>query len=335
MYKECGSACPPTCEQPTFDICAFVCVRGCQCPSGTVLDGDRCILPEDCECSLKQRTSTYNLRYPSFLHTICMTLHAHPGGKKCSIPGQVFMECGSACPPTCEQPTFDICAFVCVRGCQCPSGTVLDGDRCILPEDCECSLKQRTSTYNLRYPLFLHTICMTLHAHPGGKKCSIPGQVFMECGSACPPTCEQPTFDICALVCVRNCQCPSGTVLDGDRCILPEDCECSLKQRTSTYNLRYPSFLHTLCMTLHAHPGGKKCSIPGQVFMECGTACPPTCADPSPSCTRQCVRDCQCPSGTVLHRDHCVLPEHCEYSLKQRKYPSLLHTICFISSYSR
>ena len=32
------------------------------------------------------------------------------------------------------------------------------------------------------------------------------------------------------------------------------------------------------------------CPIEGQVFMECGTACPPTCAEPGPvPCTRHCL----------------------------------------------
>ena len=37
------------------------------------------------------------------------------------------------------------------------------------------------------------------------------------------------------------------------------------------------------------------CENPDQVYMECGTACPPTCKNPNPYCTRQCVAGCQCP----------------------------------------
>ena len=146
----------------------------------------------------------------------------------------------------------------------------------------------------------------------------------MECGTACPPTCADPNPS-CTRLCVMGCQCPSGMVLDKNRCVLPEHCEYCL-------NRGHP--LTILTFTVHSFPltpGEKECRIPGQVYMECGTACPPTCVDPNPSCTSQCVRHCQCPSGTVLHRDSCVLPEHCEYSLKQRHY-----LYCsFISSYSR
>ena len=54
-------------------------------------------------------------------------------------------------------------------------------------------------------------------------ECPIEGQVFMECGTACPPTCEPPS-PICTLQCVPECQCAGGLVLDGDRCIPREEC---------------------------------------------------------------------------------------------------------------
>ena len=56
----------------------------------------------------------------------------------CPIEGQVYMECGSACPPTCANPN-PACIALCVQGCQCPTGTVLDEDanKCIDPDDCD------------------------------------------------------------------------------------------------------------------------------------------------------------------------------------------------------
>ena len=135
----------------------------------------------------------------------------------------------------------------------------------------------------------------------------------MRCGTACPPTCADPNPGPCTRQCVIGCQCPSGTVLiHGDRCILPENCESYL-------NGGHPLTIFTSAVhSFPLIPGDKECSIPSQVFMECGTACPPTCADPNPGCTLQCVRGCQCPSGTVLQGDRCILPENCEYSVKQR-----------------
>ena len=133
----------------------------------------------------------------------------------------------------------------------------------------------------------------------------------MECGTACPPTCADPN-PRCTLQCARGCQCPHGTVLHRDSCVIPEHCEYSLKQRTFSYTFHIPY------ASFHLTPGEKKCSIPGQVYMRCGSACPPTCADPMPVCTRQCVKGCQCPGGMVLEEDGCILPENCEHSLKQR-----------------
>ncbi|KAF8383736.1 hypothetical protein PRIPAC_72878, partial [Pristionchus pacificus] len=36
-----------------------------------------------------------------------------------------------------------------------------------------------------------------------------------------------------------------------------------------------------------------------QQFTRCGTACPPTCSNPNPPCTRQCVAGCQCRRGFI------------------------------------
>jgi hypothetical protein len=75
-----------------------------------------------------------------------------------------------------------------------------------------------------------------------------------------------------------------------------------------------------LLIAVHSHfaiaqgPVPLSCAIPGQVYLQCGTACPPTCADPDPSpCTRQCVAGCQCPQGTVLDEiaQQCVSVEDC------------------------
>ena len=45
----------------------------------------------------------------------------------------------------------------------------------------------------------------------------------------------------------------------------------------------------------------------------CGSACPPTCANPNPICTLQCVPRCQCPRGKVIDKKKkkCVFPFQC------------------------
>ena len=56
---------------------------------------------------------------------------------ECTIEGQVYTTCGTACPSTCTHQPY-ICTQQCVFGCQCPFGTVLDevNNRCVKIEDC-------------------------------------------------------------------------------------------------------------------------------------------------------------------------------------------------------
>ncbi|KAH7310711.1 hypothetical protein B0I35DRAFT_439569 [Stachybotrys elegans] len=53
--------------------------------------------------------------------------------------------------------------------------------------------------------------------------------------------------------------------------------------------------------------------VPNAVWLECGTACPPTCAEPNPeNCTTQCVVGCQCVEGFVLNEvGLCVTLDQC------------------------
>ena len=65
-------------------------------------------------------------------------------------------------------------------------------------------------------------------------------------------------------------------------------------------------------------PTNATCDIDNQEFTSCGTACPPTCSNPNPICTKQCVPGCQCPRGTVLdeEQNRCVTKHHCSKTPK-------------------
>ena len=56
----------------------------------------------------------------------------------CEIRGQVFTECGTACPSVCGEEAAVFCTLQCVRGCQCPGGTMLDtlSKQCVTPDQC-------------------------------------------------------------------------------------------------------------------------------------------------------------------------------------------------------
>ncbi|KAM5343877.1 hypothetical protein ACJ41O_012414 [Fusarium nematophilum] len=46
--------------------------------------------------------------------------------KKCPGANQVYTDCGSACPPACGKPLDQACITVCVPGCFCKPGFVLN-----------------------------------------------------------------------------------------------------------------------------------------------------------------------------------------------------------------
>ena len=49
QYTECGTMCPRTCENKDKNIiCPMMCVAGCFCPSGMVLENNACIQPSQC-----------------------------------------------------------------------------------------------------------------------------------------------------------------------------------------------------------------------------------------------------------------------------------------------
>ena len=103
----CGRK-PLTCEDVLNGVqCLSVCVPGCDCPRGTVLDQStgRCVQ----DCSI-------------------------PTDPICPIQGQVFKQCVE-CPDdpfTCADPVHG-CIEICTPGCECPHGQVLDEDamRCV------------------------------------------------------------------------------------------------------------------------------------------------------------------------------------------------------------
>lgn len=50
---------------------------------------------------------------------------------------QEFTTCGSACPPSCHSSNTTNCITLCVIGCQCKQGFLLNSSRkCVLPENC-------------------------------------------------------------------------------------------------------------------------------------------------------------------------------------------------------
>ena len=108
-YTTCGSKCPKTCDDVANmkreTSCASVCIPGCFCKQGYVLNNGSCVEESTCPC------------HP----------HAH-------------YECGSMCPITCNnyQNPPEVCTMDCMMGCHCEEGYVRSGEsgKCVLPGEC-------------------------------------------------------------------------------------------------------------------------------------------------------------------------------------------------------
>ncbi|XP_015793763.1 von Willebrand factor-like [Tetranychus urticae] len=147
-------------------------------------------------------------------------------------------------------------------------------------------------------------------------------KVFTDCGSLCPPTCAKPKPGICATVCVEGCFCPKGTIENAaGKCVKQcskskvfNSCGSPCPPTCANPN---PGFCGTACVRGCFCPKGtlenaygecvEQCSSNGpasydyipKVYSTCGSACPPTCANPNPICSQQCVEGCFCPKGTI------------------------------------
>ena len=56
-------------------------------------------------------------------------LYASLSAESCPVPGQVYSNCSSPCTFTCANVDRISCIALCVKGCGCPSGQVIDEDK--------------------------------------------------------------------------------------------------------------------------------------------------------------------------------------------------------------
>ncbi|XP_066276590.1 cysteine-rich motor neuron 1 protein-like isoform X1 [Branchiostoma lanceolatum] len=172
-WNQCGSACPTTCDNlGTNVICPEVCVPSCTCDDGYVLKDGNCILEDQC------------------------------GGTECPAHSS-WDPCGLACPTTCDNlGTNILCPRICIAGCACDDGYVLNNGSCI-PED----------------------QCRGPGTGPTRRPPCRPHSEWNECGSACPATCADPNPEQpCLAVCAPRCVCVEGYVMDNGNCIPVDRC---------------------------------------------------------------------------------------------------------------
>ena len=98
--------CCPRCMPDVLDCSAVLCLQPvCE-------EGERSVVPEGQCCPQCQPV--------------------------CTVEGQIFSDCASRCPRTCNSNPDILCPTVCVSGCTCPSGQVIDtaNNRCVPQDEC-------------------------------------------------------------------------------------------------------------------------------------------------------------------------------------------------------
>ena len=141
----------------------------------------------------------------------------------CPLVGQVTSTCVSSCPQDCLRPGNESCVQLC-NVCACPPPTIADHitSKCVQPE--QCTGKPYTNSLgSISYVLLS---CFII-------ACPIEGEVFTDCGSSCPLTCDNVGETIsCDTSCWQGCECPSGMVIDVERRRCVEASQCTRQPPT-------------------------------------------------------------------------------------------------------
>lgn len=284
IFSGYGGPCEPTCHNPEINTNGN-CKAACICSGGYVRDEftGKCIKLEHC----------------------------------CPNQYEVYDECGSACPLTCESPYSTPCIEICNPGCFCSYGTIRDtaSGKCVNISDCTCKSKD---------------------------------EEFKECGTSCPPTCGK-TDLMCIMMCRAGCFCKEGLIRDDStgKCVNVNDCTCPTKDEVFSQCGAYcartcrnpnPKICPAICVggclckdknKVRDENTGKcvnieecTCKDENAEFNPCGSACQPNCTHPEfpIACTKQCVPGCYCKKGTIkdTETDRCVPPSDCFCNLQER-----------------
>ncbi|XP_054153592.1 SCO-spondin-like [Oppia nitens] len=212
-YQQCGTMCPDTCQDVVssgIKACVLSCRSGCFCKEPYVLDkkDGQCVNKSTCLVE-SQPTLDINILGPI--------------RQDCDPMKQEFLECGTRCPDTCEDilsPGFKACPLICESGCFCKEPYVLDkkGGQCVNRSTCLVESQQTLDIISI------------------STQCDPVKQVYRQCASTCPMTCERLRKNIpaiCPLNCMSGCDCKEPYVLEyeGGQCVNRSTCFVESQQK--------------------------------------------------------------------------------------------------------
>ncbi|XP_037041470.1 uncharacterized protein LOC119078121 isoform X2 [Bradysia coprophila] len=163
-------------------------------------------------------------------NTCCLESECPVTEEVCPL-NEEYDECGSACPLTCNnyKSPPDMCTDNCIKGCRCQDGYVRNeaDNTCCLESECPATETEHVCPLN---------------------------EVYNECGSSCPATCNNyknpPTM--CNMMCNVGCECAPGYVRNeaDNTCCLESECPATNKKRianmtASTHLVRRA--IHRIC----------------------------------------------------------------------------------------
>ncbi|GIY11692.1 zonadhesin [Caerostris darwini] len=362
IFIQCGSPCPPTCDDLQPEPCEEKCTTACYCKPGYLKRKDGiCVIPEDCHPRSKEKIPQV----------------------KCP-ENAIFIQCGSPCPPTCENRQPEPCEEKCTSACYCKPGYLKSKEnKCVKPENCtasvlppancrddeeyyECNPSCKNTCENFNNPGVKcqcgppGCFCKRGLVKRADGKCILPSQCtvpppvqctayeqYYECTPSCKNTCEH--FNNSRIRCPcgpPGCFCKPGLVKKADgKCVHPNQCvvlppvncaphehfyECTPSCKNTCENFNNPGVncrcgppgcfckkglvkrMDGMCVLPSQCPVKAICRTNAQ-FSMCKSPCRPTCKNPSPTpCSESCVAGCFCKDGFLEDEDgSCVLFQNC------------------------
>ncbi|XP_072186520.1 SCO-spondin [Excalfactoria chinensis] len=196
-----------------YDVCACPAGKHCLCPA---------LAAYARECA--QEGAALSWRNESFCGTQCSG-------------GQVYQECSNPCGRTCADLRLDgpsSCPSldnICISGCNCPTGLVLDdGGQCVPPGICPCQHSGELYPAGSKIRQGCNACVCTVGTWsctdaPCPDAAFCPGDLVYVFGS-CLRTCDSAEPNGTCTGIADGCICPPGTVFLDERCVPPEECPC-------------------------------------------------------------------------------------------------------------